>query len=731
MKNVKRVMTLGCVVLLVMANVCGCGMQAQAVEQTEEENNLKELQNAVEELAGNSDIVRHSSTAGKEETVYAILDAGGNPVETIVSEWLKNPEGKDDLSDVTELQDISVVKGDSSYVADGEKKVTWKTSGNDVYYQGTTTKELPVKVSIQYELDGNVVEPSVLEGASGHLKMTFSYENNTAKEVTVAGEKCTIYQPFVMLSGLILDNEKVSNVTVENGSAVNNGDSTMVFGIAMPGLKESLGMNDLKNDDGEEIDINIPENVVIEADITDFSLLMTLTVASNSALEELGLDDIDSIDDLKADMDELTNGMNDIIDGTTQLDDGVGELSGGTGELSDGVNKLSDGTVEFVEGAHKLSDGAAQVNDGAIALKNGLSNLKQGTPALVTGIGALSSGADELSGGLNTIISNNDTLNGGAAQLSDGLNALNASLNNTEAQTKIEELVSGSLAFANGLNDTANGLSTITDVYKYSEGDVANLITDLSTDANTIAAATNVQDSAAMAERIREMIKTYETLYSTYETLYTAVAQAASGVSGLKTEYAKIDGGIGTTAGSINDVSNAVGQLAAGAGQLKEGVAGYTAGVSQSASGVKTLDEGLASLNSQVPALVGGIDQLVSGADALASGTGELSNGASSLSSGADELNHGTGELKNGVSSLLDGVAELLDGTGELKEGVIKYNEEGIKKLADLVNKDLEKYYDRLCAVQDYAREYSSFTGCEEGTECSVKFIYKTDSIGE
>ena len=721
MKNVKRVMTLGCVVLLVMANVCGCGMQAQAVEQTEEENNLKELQNAVEELAGNSDIVRHSSTAGKEETVYAILDAGGNPVETIVSEWLKNPEGKDDLCDVTELQDISVVKGDSSYVADGEKKVTWKTGGNDVYYQGTTTKELPVKVSIQYELDGNVVEPSVLEGASGHLKMTFSYENNTAKEVTVAGEKCTIYQPFVMLSGLILDNEKVSNVTVENGSAVNNGDSTMVFGIAMPGLKESLGMKDLKNDDGEEIDINIPENVVIEADITDFSLLMTLTVASNSALEELGLDDIDSIDDLKADMDELTNGMNDIIDGTTQLDDGVGELSGGTGELSDGVNKLSDGTVEFVEGAHKLSDGAAQVNDGAIALKNGLSSLQQGTPALVTGIGALSSGADELSGGLNTIISNNDTLNGGAAQLSDGLNTLNASLNDAEAQAKIQALVSGSSTFADVLSQTADVLSpdTLAEYnYNSEEGVYKQPIADLSNYANNLGA------TDPMAENIRTMINTYESLYD-------IVATAASGVNTLNDNYEVIKGGIGATAGSINDVSHAVGQLAAGAGQLKEGVAGYTAGVSQSASGAKTLDEGLASLNSQVPVLVGGIDQLVSGADALASGTGELSNGASSLSSGADELNHGTGELKNGVSSLLDGVAELLDGTGELKEGVIKYNEEGIKKLADLVNKDLEKYYDRLCAVQDYAREYSSFTGCEEGTECSVKFIYKTDSIGE
>ena len=124
MKNVKRVMTLGCVVLLVMANVCGCGMQTQAMEKTEEENNLKELQNAVEELAGNSDIVRHSSTAGKEETVYAILDAGGNPVETIVSEWLKNPEGKDDLSDVAKDFISFIMSKDGQAVVTEEKYIS-------------------------------------------------------------------------------------------------------------------------------------------------------------------------------------------------------------------------------------------------------------------------------------------------------------------------------------------------------------------------------------------------------------------------------------------------------------------------------------------------------------------------------------------------------------------------------------------------------------------------------
>ncbi|MDD6571280.1 MAG: hypothetical protein PUF12_02710 [Thermoflexaceae bacterium] len=723
MRKMKKVMALGCLVLLVTANVCGCGMQAQAMEQSEEEKNLEELQNAVEEFAGSSDIVRHSSTAGKEETVYAILDADGNPVETIVSEWLKNQEGSEDLSDVTELKDIFVVKGDSEYTTDGGNKITWQTGGSDVYYQGTTAKELPVKVSIQYELDGNKVEASDLEGASGHLKMTFSYENNTAKEVTVAGEKCIIYQPFVMLSGLILDNEKATNVRVENGNAVNNGDSTMVFGIAMPGLKESLGISDLKNDDGEKIDIDIPENVVIEADITDFSLLMTLTVASNSALEELGLEDIDSIDDLKADMDELTNGMNDIIDGTTRLDDGMGELSGGTGELSDGVNKLSDGTVELAEGAHKLSEGAAQVNDGAVALKNGLASLKQGTPALAAGIGSLLSGADELSAGLQTIISNNDTLNNGAALVSDGLNALNASLNNAEAQTQLQTLLQGSTDFATGLSSAADGLSQITAGYNYNEGDIANLITGLSAYAEALNASGD-PNNMAMAGYIQIMIGTYQGLYDN-------VVSAAGGVSTLNGQYAGINNGINAAAGNMGTVSNAVGQLAVGAGQLKEGVAGYTAGVSQAASGVNTLDEGLNSLNSQVPSLVGGIDQLVSGANTLASGTQELSSGASTLAGGADELNNGTGELKNGVSSLLNGVAELLDGTGELKDGVIKFNEEGIKKLADLVNEDLEKYYDRLCALKDYAREYSSFAGCEEGTECSVKFIYKTDSIGD
>ena len=49
----------------------------------------------------------------------------------------------------------------------------------------------------------------------------------------------------------------------------------------------------------------------------------------------------------------------------------------------------------------------------------------------------------------------------------------------------------------------------------------------------------------------------------------------------------------------------------------------------------------------------------------------------------------------------------------------------------DLVNEDLEKFYDRLEAVKDYGDEYKTYGGCREDVQCSVQFIYKTEGIGE
>ena len=85
--------------------------------------------------------------ASKEETVYVIAGADGKQQSVIVSDWLKNPNNETSLQDVSDLTDIENVKGDETWTANGTS-LTWDAQGNDIYYQGTIEKELPVNMSV-------------------------------------------------------------------------------------------------------------------------------------------------------------------------------------------------------------------------------------------------------------------------------------------------------------------------------------------------------------------------------------------------------------------------------------------------------------------------------------------------------------------------------------------------------------------------------------------------------
>ena len=80
----------------------------------------------------------------KEETVYVNATAEGEVKDITVSDWLKNSgSAEGDVSDVSDLEGIKNVKGDETFTQDGDK-VTWNTDSSDIYYQGTSNKELPV-----------------------------------------------------------------------------------------------------------------------------------------------------------------------------------------------------------------------------------------------------------------------------------------------------------------------------------------------------------------------------------------------------------------------------------------------------------------------------------------------------------------------------------------------------------------------------------------------------------
>ena len=100
----------------------------------------------------------------------------------------------------------------------------------------------------------------------------------------------------------------------------------------------------------------------------------------------------------------------------------------------------------------------------------------------------------------------------------------------------------------------------------------------------------------------------------------------------------------------------------------------------------------------------------------------EVDNGIATLKSALNQLTDGTQALYNGT-------IQLADGSQELTDGITKFNEEGIKKIADTVNTDVKDVEDRVKALKDLSEEYKSFAGINEDDEGTVSFITTIDSI--
>ncbi|MEE1329716.1 MAG: hypothetical protein U0K18_00725, partial [Acutalibacteraceae bacterium] len=253
--------------------IAGTSVTAATIGETKKKADTEDTQTSVSENTENN-----NTKAAKDETVYVIANADGSVKKIIVSDWIKNSLSEKNLKDKSELKDVKNVKGDESYVMDSDNMRVWNADGEDIYYQGTISKELPVDLKVSYKLDGRSVSADEIAGKSGKATIRFDYVNKQYSEVTIDGKTEKIYVPFVMLTGLMLDNDVFSNVEVSNGKLINDGDRTVVAGFALPGLKENLAIDSSK--------LEIPDYVEVTADVKNFSLTTTLTLATNSLFNE-------------------------------------------------------------------------------------------------------------------------------------------------------------------------------------------------------------------------------------------------------------------------------------------------------------------------------------------------------------------------------------------------------------------------------------------------------------
>lgn len=204
----------------------------------------------------------------KTETVYVQLDAAGTPSKITVSDWLHTDTPETYIEDKSDLQDIVNVKGDEAPTVQ-EGTLLWNMPTTDLYYQGTSDKALPVSFQLRYFLNGLEISAEELAGQTGQVQIEVKMINNFSEERTINGEKVTVYNPVVVLGGLILPESQFQAVTLDNGELVGDGSKEIALMVGMPGMNETLGIDSLDLDDTT---LKFEDTFTLSMQATDFSL---------------------------------------------------------------------------------------------------------------------------------------------------------------------------------------------------------------------------------------------------------------------------------------------------------------------------------------------------------------------------------------------------------------------------------------------------------------------------
>lgn len=473
----------------------------------------------------------------KTETVYSVLNSDGSISDTIVSSWLHDEDGINNIKETLNLTDVKNIKSNEKPSKDGNT-YTWNANGNDVYYEGTATKQLPVSVKIRYELDGQEMSAKDMEGKSGHLKLMISFTNNYSEVKNINGKSIVIHPSYLAGGMLNMSTGKFSNVKCESGKIVNDGTNEMLAFANIPGLNETLksaGLDKVNNQ------LGISDDVTVEADVNDFDLGSIMVGMTNEIDLASELGEIGSVSELTDGIDQLIEADNQLIDGSKQLYDGttqlkeqaapltgssdqVRQLSAGAIQLNDGVKALQTGLTAYTNGVDTLAAGSQQlygIPQGVSQIQNGVSgNLGQGKTNLLDGATALNEGLKQLEAQVNTLTPTElDTMQ---TQIQGAM----ATLAGMQKTITDDSATLGDLS--NSLNTASNAITTITKYNEDLKSDVGTLKNDVSDLKDQISNKNNEikEQIKLINDQINKINQATEDANSKIDTAYTTAVNA-------------------------------------------------------------------------------------------------------------------------------------------------------------------------------------------------------------
>lgn len=602
----------------------------------------------------------------RDETVYVIANTDGSVRQIIVSDWIQNGLAAAQVEERSELSQVEAVKGSATYTLGQDNARVWDAQGQDLYYQGSIEKALPVDMTVTYQMDGQTVTPGQIAGKSGHVTIRFDYENRQYEMVEIDGTEEKIYVPFAMLTGLLLDSDRFTNVTVSNGKLFCDGSHTAVVGVAFPGLQEDLAM--------EKERLDIPDYVEIEADVKDFSLATAVTVASSGLFDQLDDETLEKLElgEITDGIGRMTDAMNQLMDGSSQLYDGLCTLLDSSQQLIDGVDRLCQGLNELTAHNSQLNGGAKQVFESLIAAAN--SQLQ------TSGLTVPELTVDNYSQVLESLL-----------QQLDGASAYAES----EARKKIEAAVAAQQEQVSAAVEQAVEQQMAAQVEQAVEQQVwqqvlsAAGLTEEAYDAGTAA--------GAIPQKQQEQLQAALKAQMASETIKGLISQTKA----AKMESDEIRALIGQkTEQTMAELVEENLQSEEVQSQIRSAAEQASAG----AQSIRSLKEQLDSYQSFYQGLL-------------------------AYTAGVAQARDGAAQLQSSLPALTDGVTRLRDGSMELSDGLRQFREEGIQKLADALGGDLGQLSSRLKAIREAAQNYRSFSGDAEDMPSQVRFIYRMEAI--
>ena len=645
----------------------------------------------------------------KIETVFTVLNGNGSVDSETVSSWIHDEDGIHDVQEKLTLKDVENLKGKEKPEINGDE-YTWNTTGNDVYYQGTSKQQLPVRISIEYTLNGKSVTLDELENKSGHLKMKVNYTPMISEDIMVGGKKVTIHPAYVLGGAMFLEDGKIENVKCKQGKIVDDGNRKVLVFANIPGLKGTMEQAGLEKVVEE---LNLKDYVELEADVKKFDSASMMMGMSN----ELSLKDLDSMSGASG-LGELTSGVEALYAAGSQLQDGANQLNNGAGQLQTGIQPLVNAAPQI----DVLNEGAAQLSQGSHLLK-------EGVEAYTSGVTKLNKGNKQLYGildGEQTALMGSTDLAKGCDDMNKGLTALNEAVQNMDSNqiAKLIEESQGKLSSMQGV--VTQDMRTLTSMQSSLKESVLPLVGNLSSsiqklnesieainqqvlgvnkkidEKNSEITNKNEEFSTNKNKALESLNSAIDSLNATINGLNGPISTLQSTISTLSAEEDPDQGAISAAQSEMESLESQVRNLSAQRDALvaqRDNLAGITnlntvgdldqIDLTDFATQVTTIKGELGGLSK---ALQGTINQLSGLDNDLHDALVQLDELQKCLMDGMNRTGmfKNIGLLKEKVNALRIGSIGLKEGSAELKDGITllaQKSENGV----NLVNAGSEK----------------------------------------